>query len=552
MTDNNLKYVVYCRKSSDREDRQVLSIDSQKRELKNIADEKGLAVKTLLSESKTAYKIGREKFSEMIELIRAGKANAILTWHLTRLARNSKDGGEIIYLMDEGLLKEIRTPDGIYTNTTNEKFLMQIHFAMSKKSSDDTSDFVKRDIKSKLAKGEYPDLAPMGYLNIDKDGKIAGRRYVFEKQEALTKLDRKLKRIEKDPFTEHLVLRLFEETAKGIYNLTELRKLTHSWGLVGGQSKKMLSKHSLLKILTNHLYYGAIRWKSEIMEPEQLPDETKHESIVSKELFNKVQEVLGIKSRPKNSHNRYYPYTNYICCAVCKGKVSGMVAKGKTYYRCAKCIKQGYLKQGDLEDQLDKIIKDINIDENFLNLALDEINTQNDEEVQKRDSIKQHQEIALSKCQAKLDNLIKLKISPQNSDGSLLSDEEFVNQKAEILKEKAVIKEMLEDNDNRTQNWYDRAIDFVNFAFDLSRKFKKVSPIDKRAVFQFICYNPTLNNKMLEVSFEKPTNLLIKFNSQFQSIITAKKPLNKRQNEAFNLVLTNWLGRRDSNPRPID
>ena len=55
----------------------------------------------------------------MIEEIEKGKINAILTWHLTRIARNSYDGGRIIYLMDEGLLKEIRTPDGIYKNTTN-------------------------------------------------------------------------------------------------------------------------------------------------------------------------------------------------------------------------------------------------------------------------------------------------------------------------------------------------------------------------------------------------------------------------------------------------
>ncbi|MBD3300244.1 MAG: hypothetical protein GF347_02740, partial [Candidatus Moranbacteria bacterium] len=93
----------------------------------------------------------------MLEEIEKGKANGILVYHLTRIARNSYDGGNVIYMMDEGVIKEIRTPEkAYYSNLSDDKFIMQIHFAIAKKSSDDTSQFVRRDIQTKLLKGEYP------------------------------------------------------------------------------------------------------------------------------------------------------------------------------------------------------------------------------------------------------------------------------------------------------------------------------------------------------------------------------------------------------------
>ena len=549
MKETNLKYIAYSRKSTDREDRQVLSIESQSRELKKTAEKDNLPIKCFLSESKTAYKIGREKFSEMIELIKAGKANAILTWHLTRLARNSKDGGEIIYLMDEGLLKEIRTPDGIFTNTTNDKFLMQIHFAMSKKSSDDTSDFVKRDIETKLAKGEYPGRTPLGYLNIDTEGRIAGKRYTFEKQELLALLNRKLKRVEKDPLLSDKVIKIFEEASKGSYSLKELVEISYKLGLTGAERNNKLRKEVLRSILMNPFYYGAIRFNKKIIEPEELPEETKHDPLISRELFNKVQEELKNKSRPKNSH-RYYSYSCYIKCPSCGGRISGLVVKGITYYRCAKCTNLPYINETNLESQISNIAEDISVKDIFLKLAVEEINKENDKEVKKRDSIKKNEEIALTKCQKKMDNLIKLKISPENSDGSLLSDEEFLSQKKEIMCEKSLIKERLEDNDNRTQNWYDNVINYMNFAHNLAKKFKKATPQKKKEAFQFICYNPVLNNKILQVSYEKETDKLIQFKNKHRATITAGKPMNISKNRAYDPVFTDWL-RTVNNVRTI-
>ena len=194
-----MKYFIYCRKSSDREDRQILGPDSQKRLLLEFAERSRLTVIDIYVEHQTAYKTGRPLFGEMLLRLQEGQADAILTYHLTRLARNSYDGGRLIYMMDEGTVRQIGTMEKTYTNNSDDKFLMQIHFAMAKKSSDDTSQFVSRDIESKLLKGEYPGLVPRGYLNITRDGHISKSRDSKEKYLHLLNLGRPLRREEIDP-----------------------------------------------------------------------------------------------------------------------------------------------------------------------------------------------------------------------------------------------------------------------------------------------------------------------------------------------------------------
>ena len=220
--NKKLNWIAYCRKSTEQEDKQILSIDAQKRELKALAERESIEITDLLAESRTAYKTGRVEFGKMLGLIENGEVNGIVVYHISRLARNTADGGRIIYLMDEGKLKAICTPTKTYVNNPDDKFFLQIEFGMSKKSSDDTSTYVKRDIESKLLKGEYPASVPLGYLNIDRDGKIAGKKFDSKKQIMLEGAGKQLKRVEQDPMTAPLLRKLFDEALTGRENLREL------------------------------------------------------------------------------------------------------------------------------------------------------------------------------------------------------------------------------------------------------------------------------------------------------------------------------------------
>src|SRR3972149_2892921 len=117
-----IKYICYSRKSTDEKDRQVLSIDGQLSELKEFASREKLQVIDFVTESKTAKEPGREKFAEVLKRIEKGEANAILSWHPDRLARNSIDGGRIVYLLDTGKLLDLKFPAFWFDNTPHGKF----------------------------------------------------------------------------------------------------------------------------------------------------------------------------------------------------------------------------------------------------------------------------------------------------------------------------------------------------------------------------------------------------------------------------------------------
>ncbi len=544
-----LKYIIYRRKSSEGEDKQTLSLDSQKRELIKFANQHDLKIVADLEEAQSAYKQGRDKFAELIELIEQGKANAVLVYHISRLSRNMRDAGLIMDMLKEGIIKEVRTPHEIYAKNSGQEFILALQFAMSKKSSDDTSEFVKRDIQSKLNKGEIPNFAPRGYLNIDPNGKISGKTYSLDKQVALGDLGRPLKRVEKDPFLYPLIMKLFEECSTGHYTLDKLRGEAFKWGLTGGRSEKKMVKSSLYRILTNPFYYGGIRWTGRIIEPYESPTETRHDPIISKELFERVQEVLGLRSTPVGK-KRFYPYSNLIACGICGGNISGITSKGLPYYRCCKCTGLSYIRETELEEQISKKMDELTMDEDFYKLAMEEITAENEKELSQQEAIIKQQQAELNRCKQRLDNLLRLRISPDNKDGNLLTDNEFIDQKKETQEEIKIIKEKMEDTESQSQRWFDLCTRYVDFMKNLNIKFKNGSPEQRRDIFQFIYYNPTITAKVLANNETSPHRFIFEYNSNKQSTITAETSMNTNKKDALASNCSVMRTGRDSNPQP--
>ena len=202
-----MKYILYCRKSTDSEDKQVLSLDSQEKELLDIAGKSNLNVIKTFKESRTAKEAGRPIFNEVIQMITAGKADAILCWKLDRLARNFLDGGLIMDMLQKGVIKEIRTYEA--THLPNESaFIMAMQFGMANQFSRDLSVNVKRGNRAKLEKGGWPNHAPFGYLN-----------------------DKATASITIDHSRSKYVLRMFELYAAGIHGFTEIANILYDEGL---------------------------------------------------------------------------------------------------------------------------------------------------------------------------------------------------------------------------------------------------------------------------------------------------------------------------------
>lgn len=75
------KFYMYARKSTDEEDKQVLSIGSQINELREFAKKENLEIVDEFTEAKTAKEPGRPIFSFMLKQIEFGTVDGILAWH---------------------------------------------------------------------------------------------------------------------------------------------------------------------------------------------------------------------------------------------------------------------------------------------------------------------------------------------------------------------------------------------------------------------------------------------------------------------------------------
>src|SRR3989344_1524913 len=138
-----MKYIAYCRKSTDEKDKQVLSIEAQVAELQEFAKREHLDIVEVITESKTAKVPGRQQFEKVLKIIETDHIDGILSWHPDRLARNSIDGGKIIYLLDIGKLKDLKFPSFWFENTPQGKFMLSIAFGQSKYYVDNLSENVK-------------------------------------------------------------------------------------------------------------------------------------------------------------------------------------------------------------------------------------------------------------------------------------------------------------------------------------------------------------------------------------------------------------------------
>lgn len=487
------KYIVYCRVSSDREDKQVLWVPSQKRELSEIAEKAKLNVYKKLAEEKSAYKIWREKFNEMVELIESWKVNCILTYHLTRLARNALDWARLLYLMDEWKLKHIRTKDKTYENNWTDKFIMQVEFAMSKKSSDDTSAFVKRDIKTKLEKWEYPWVVPHWYLNIDKNWVIAWKRFTSKKQNLLELKDKHLSRVEIDPIEWPIYRKIFELAMTWEYSLSKL--IDESFKLwLTSWSWKRLCLEKMRTTLRNPFYYWYFNFWWELWK-------WNFEWMITKSEYDKIQEVLFKKRRPKKKRNEYM-LSSLIKCWDCWWLLSWDLQKWYKYYRCIKakwknktCSNSKHYREDILESKVLHYVENISIPESIVKWSVKELNKANDQETVVMENSKELYRSKLKKYERKLDRLTQKWLSEDNFNWELISDILYKDMKSDIKESIAELKWKLNFSDECRNDWIEKCEQFFEFSRALISTYEKASVKDKKIIIQCIWSNFVLSTE---------------------------------------------------------
>lgn len=347
-----IKYCLYARKSTETEERQALSIDSQIKEMKAIAERDNLQIVAIRMEAHSAKDSGqRPAFNKIIEEIKDKKYNAILTWQPDRLSRNAGDLGRLVDLMDKQSLLEIRTCNQIFTNSPNEKFLLMILGSQAKLENDNKSLNVKRGLRTKCEMGLWPTCTPTGYLpnqRRDREGYV-----------------------EIDPIRAPIIKQMFEKASEGM----SARKIKH-WLQYELDFRSVRNKHYSLsnvqRILTNTFYYGEFEF------PRGSGKRYKgiHTPIISKELFDAVQKVTLSRSHQKFIYRKNFAYTRLMKCGLCGSNVSAEEKFKKlkdgsfaryVYYGCTRAkdswCKMLYIREDSLIQQLRDLVDKLSIDD---------------------------------------------------------------------------------------------------------------------------------------------------------------------------------------------
>jgi len=334
------KYVLYARKSSESEEKQVLSIDSQIKEMLQLAERDGLEIVAMKRESHSAKETGcRPVFNEIISGLHDEKYNGILTWAPDRISRNAGDLGKIVDLMDAGKLNEIRTFGQTFSNNPNEKFLLMILGSQAKLENDNRGINVKRGLRTRVEMGLWPGIAPVGYLN---------QKHMDKKCQVLLDAERA-----------PIVKQMFEKMA---YEKWSGRKIYHwlkfelNFKSVGNHN---LALSNIYRTLQNTFYYGVFEYPKGSGNWYQ----GKHEPIVDKDLFDKVQEQLKRDNIVRQS--KEFAFTKLMTCGLCESGISaeekykqlkdGTSAK-YIYYGCGRSkdryCKNPYIREPKFTPQL--------------------------------------------------------------------------------------------------------------------------------------------------------------------------------------------------------
>jgi len=556
--NSTIKYFMYCRKSSEDTQRQVASIGDQKDAVMRMVNAENLDMAgDPFCEEKSAKKPGRPIFSEMLDRIEKGEANAIVCWAVNRLYRNPVDEGRLRWMLQNGIIKVIKTPSREFY-PDDAGLLMGVEGGQATDYIIRLSKDVKRGLEGRRAKGWRPNLAPIGYTN---EG-IKGEKVIA---------------VDEKKF--ELIRNMWDLLLTGTYSVTHILDIANNkWGLrttmhrkIGG---KPLSQAQIYKMFKDPFYYGYFNWfNAETGERELIKGS--HQAMITEKEYWRAQVLLGRKGKPQPKTRSFYA-TGLMTCGECSGTVtaeekhqlictnckhkfayesktactkcgtdisemSNPTILHYTYFHCTKkpckTCTQGSIRLEDLEAQFDQILSGLQLDQEYLDVALDYLNSKRDNSVNEEAKIRDSIQSAYDNVQNRLANLSREYTSPQNVNRDLYTSDEYIIEKKALVKERTSLEKELHEVKTRFDQSIEATARTFNFCTFARQHFSTGDIQKKREIFSTIGSNLTIKDKKLSIDKIHPYLLIeneIKAQRALFGAIEPKKRVStKGQKEVF-------------------
>jgi len=489
-------YVIYARKSTESEDRQVLSIDSQVKELRSLAERQGVAVAEVLTESRSAKAPGRPIFGDLMKRVERGAVRGIVCWKLDRLARNHLDHGRVLQALSAGVLERVVTPERTYTGDGNDRFMGNFELGMATKFIDDLRANVKRGNRARFEQGWPNFMPPLGYLN-----------------------DPATRTIVKDPVRFALVRRMWDLLLTGTMNPGAIRKIankqwkfrTRTFKRSGG---KPLGHSQVYKIFGNPFYMGVIQLRDGRTYPGS------HPAMITRDEFHRAQEILGRPSRSRPEKHAF-PYTGLITCGHCGGQVTAEVhvkssGKSYAYYHCThqktgKPCREPMISSRALEDQFGAMLGRLTMPEPVLAWLLKQAHRRIVGEEQRKEQILAAQKAALESYRRQERRLLDLHLREQ------ITSEVFEDKRRELDSNRKDVEEKLaagsrQKSDEETAQTIAKVI---SFGAEAQRTFHSGTSVQRRMILEAVASNYQLRQRKVSFQLEQPFKILSEANGNF-------------------------------------
>lgn len=447
-----IRACAYCRVSTDSED-QKTSYDSQRIHYKNYIEENpnyefvGIYADEGITGTQTKK---REQFNQMMSDALNGKIDLIIAKSISRFARNTVDTLNCVRTLREHDVDVYFEKENIHTLGLSNELFLTLYSAFAQAESESISENVKAGVRMKMKRGELVGkYAPFGYL-----------------------YDKELNKLVIDESKKDIIIYIFEEYSKGIgfrtitLNLNEL-------GIPSPTGRKWCHA-SVRRVITNEKYVGDLRSgkyysdnvishkrKVNYGEKEQYFTSNHHEAIISRELWNKCQEILEKRSKivkldgNRDKFSRKYPFSSKIYCGICGERFIRRSYKIRSnnkevaYWICRsyrnkiECSNLLHYKQEELEDIFIKVYNKLTLNKDtYINSFIKKVNDTLLDNTDYKNSNKIKEEI--SRLQNRLSNLIDLKLDNKIPKEILESKELEITAQINELENKLISNQDLE------------------------------------------------------------------------------------------------------------
>ena len=314
---------IYCRVSTEEQSENGYSIDEQERLLEEWCKKMGYVIYKCYSDRGISGKNIKDRpaLKELLSDAKAGKFDMVISWKINRLSRKLEDVLKIVNLLEKNNITFKSYSEPFETDTPAGRMQFQMMALIGEFERGTIAQNVKMGMIAKAKSGNWCGGRVLGYDLVPNNSPE-------EEKKGKNKLEINEKEAE-------IVRFIFNEYSKG----KGYKAITNKMNKLGYKTKKgnNFSVGSIRDILTNPVYIGEIRYnvrqnwsekRRRNINPNPIRVKGKHEAIIDRELWDKVQLILeSKKGKPSRIYDGEYPLTGILRCPKCG---AGMVISRTT------------------------------------------------------------------------------------------------------------------------------------------------------------------------------------------------------------------------------